>query len=166
MPTYWLMGMDWNICTTSACIVNSTYAEAKSIAPRGKPTGGDLVVVRGRPVQENVLDLEEFVGPVSSDDGEPEALGAFSERSLQDGALQLRRISCEDPRSPARLLCCREERGERLTRDNKSKETVSLDRKTDILTQSSPVRPCGVGLDEMVTRFEFEIIISLILPVL
>lgn len=87
----------------------------------GKTTWGDLVVMCGRPVRQHVFDLKELVWPVSSDDGEPKALGAFSKCRLQDGALQLRRISREAPQPPARLLCCRDNggtRGERLTSGN------------------------------------------------
>lgn len=65
--------------------------------------------MRGRPIRKDVFHLKELVGSVSSNDGEPEALGAFSERRLQDGALQLRRISREAPRCPTGLLCCWDE---------------------------------------------------------
>lgn len=62
--------------------------------------------MRRRPVRKHVLHLEELVWSVASDDGEPKALRAFSERRLQDGALQLRRVPREGPRSPAGLLGC------------------------------------------------------------
>ena len=77
--------------------------------------------MRGRSIRKDVFDLKELVGSVSSDDGEPKALGAFPKCCLQDGALQLRRVSREAPPSPARLLCCGDDsgnRGERLTRGN------------------------------------------------
>lgn len=62
--------------------------------------------MRRGPVRKHVLDLEELVWPVAADDGKPKALRAFSERRLQDGALQLRRVPREGPSSPARLLGC------------------------------------------------------------
>lgn len=67
--------------------------------------------MRRGPIREHVLHLEELVWPVASDDGEPKALRALSERRLQDGALQLRRVPREGPRSPARLLRCGEQQG-------------------------------------------------------
>lgn len=77
--------------------------------------------MRGRPIRKDIFDLEELIGSVSSDNGEPKALGAFSKCCLQDGALQLRWISREAPHAPTRLLCCRDDsgkRGERLTSGN------------------------------------------------
>lgn len=64
-----------------------------------------------RPIRKDVFDLEELIGTVSSDDGEPEALEAFSKCCLQDGALQLRRITCEASHTPSRLLCLTDEGG-------------------------------------------------------
>lgn len=72
--------------------------------------------MRSRPIRKDIFDLKELIWSVSSDDGEPKALLAFSKCCLQDGALQLRWISREATRSSARLLCCRDESG-------KSKET-------------------------------------------
>lgn len=59
----------------------------------------------GGPVQKHIFDLKELVWTISSDDREPETLGAFSQRRLQDGSLQLRRIPCKTPHASARLLC-------------------------------------------------------------
>lgn len=84
-------------------------------------TWGDLVIMRGRPIWKDIFDLKELVGSVSTDDGEPKALGAFSKCCLQNRSLQLRWISCEAPYSPTRLLCCRDDsgkRGKRLTTGN------------------------------------------------
>lgn len=67
-------------------------------------TWSDLVVVCSGPVWKDVFDLKELVRSVSSNDGEPKALGAFSEGRLQDRALQLGRISCEAPCSRTRFF--------------------------------------------------------------
>lgn len=72
--------------------------------------------MRRGPIREHVLHLEELVWPVAADDGEPKALRALSERRLQDGALQLRRVPREGPRSPARLLRCGEQQAEKITK--------------------------------------------------
>lgn len=72
----------------------------------GETTWGDPVVMRSRPVWKDVFDLKKLIGSVSSYDGEPKALGAFSQGRLQDGALQLRRVSCKAMHSPTRLFCC------------------------------------------------------------
>lgn len=66
-----------------------------------------------RPVRKHVFDLKKLIWSVSSNDGEPEALGAFSKCCLQDGTLQLGRVSCEAPQPPARLLCWRDNCGTR-----------------------------------------------------
>lgn len=82
-------------------------------------TRGDPVVVRRRPLREDVLHLEELVGSVAADDGEPEALRAFSEGRLQDGAVQLGRVPREAPPPPGRLLCLgRRWRERRVTTDS------------------------------------------------
>lgn len=73
--------------------------------------------MRSRPFRKDIFDLKELIRSVSSDDGEPEALGAFSKRSLQDTALQLRWVSREAPHFPARLFCCREDGGKKVEKN-------------------------------------------------
>lgn len=75
--------------------------------------------MRGRPIRKDIFDLKELVGSVSADDGEAKALGAFPKCCLQDGALQLRRISREAPHSSTRLLCCKDEGGKRREIDKR-----------------------------------------------
>jgi len=82
-----------------------------------------------RPVSKDIFDLKELIGSVSSDDREPKSLGAFPKCCLQDGALQLRWISCESLRSPLGLLCCKDSKKTRkrdIKRGNK-KHVICLD---------------------------------------
>lgn len=82
--------------------------------------------MRGGPIGKDVFHLKEFVGSVSSDDCEPEALGAFSKRGLQDGALQLGRISREGARPPAGLLCCTDDEGKRRREVGERQRTIHV----------------------------------------
>lgn len=52
-------------------------------------TRGHLVVVRGGPVSEHVLHLEELIMAVAPDDGEAKALGALPQSSVEHLSLQL-----------------------------------------------------------------------------
>lgn len=67
-------------------------------------TRGHLVVVRGGPVSEHVLHLEELVMAVAPNDGEAKPLGALPQICPQNGALEMGWVPYETPHTHNRLI--------------------------------------------------------------
>ena len=106
-------------------------------------TGVHLAVLRGRALRDDALHLQELVGLVTPDDGEPEAHAALVERSGQEAALQLGGVPGEQG-----LLC-----GPRDTqRDTQRKRHPETQRERDPESQRErdpeTQRRAGTGMEE------------------
>lgn len=67
-------------------------------------TGGNLFIVGGRAVAEDILHLQELIMAVAPDDGEAKPLGALPQICPQNGALEMGWVPYETPHTHNRLI--------------------------------------------------------------
>lgn len=90
----------WPNTELVVCLTSDLFITLSSEAGTEKPTCVHLSVLGGRPFRDHALHLQELVGLVPPDDGEPEAHVALLQGRRQEAALQLGGVPREQ-----RLLC-------------------------------------------------------------